>query len=231
MSIRNTLFLCACLLGAVACGDDSSMAFDGGNDDTGVDAPPECTTDRMCDDGLFCNGVESCEAGSCVSGDTILCDDGIECTIDLCDDELDACVAAAPDVDGDGSRDAACLDGDGAPLGADCDDADPLRFPGTPAVCDLEGHDEDCAWDTIGPADLSQNLGITGTPDQAKVLDEKRNLVLEAANKHGKTCAMLCANAEQARQWKEAGALILAYASEVDVLHDAFSDAMKRIKG
>jgi len=42
---------------------------------------------------------------------------------------------------------------------------------------------------------------------------------------------MLCANAEQARQWKEAGALILAYASEADVLHDAFSDAMKRIKG
>ena len=84
---------------------------------------------------------------------------------------------------------------------------------------------------TIGPADLSQNLGITGMPDQAKVLDEKRNLVLEAVNKHGKTCAMLCANAEQARQWKEAGALILAYASEVDVLHDAFSDAMKRIKG
>ncbi len=154
MSVRNTWFLCACLLGVLACGDDSSMAFDGGNDDTGVDAAPECTTDRTCDDGLFCNGVESCETGTCVPGETILCDDGIECTIDLCDDELDACVAAAPDVDGDGSRDAACLDGDGAPLGADCDDADALRFPGNPEVCDLEGHDEDCDLDTIGARDL-----------------------------------------------------------------------------
>jgi 2-keto-3-deoxy-L-rhamnonate aldolase RhmA len=84
---------------------------------------------------------------------------------------------------------------------------------------------------TIGPADLSQNLGIAGTPDQAKVLDEKRTQVLEAAKKHGKTCAMLVSSAEQARQWKEAGALILAYASEVDVLHDAFEQAMARIKG
>ena len=45
---------------------------------------------------------------------------------------------------------------------------------------------------TIGPADLAQDLGVFGTPDQARVLDEKRDLVLAAAKKHGKTCAMLC---------------------------------------
>lgn len=84
---------------------------------------------------------------------------------------------------------------------------------------------------TLGPADLSQDLGVAGTPDQAKVLDEKRTEILEAAKKHGKTCAMLVSSAEQAQQWKEAGALILAYSSEVDVLHRAYTDAMARIRG
>ena len=58
---------------------------------------------------------------------------------------------------------------------------------------------------TIGPADLAQDLGVFGTPDQARVLDEKRDLVLAAAKKHGKTCAMLCSTQEQAQQWKAAG--------------------------
>ena len=84
---------------------------------------------------------------------------------------------------------------------------------------------------TIGPADLAQDLGVFGTPDQARVLDEKRDLVLSAAKKHGKTCAMLCSSYEQAQQWKAAGALLLAYSSDSEVLHNAMSAAMARIKG
>jgi 2-keto-3-deoxy-L-rhamnonate aldolase RhmA len=84
---------------------------------------------------------------------------------------------------------------------------------------------------TIGPADLSQDLGVFGTPDQARVLDEKRDLVLAAAKKHGKTCAMLCSSYEQAQQWKTAGALLLAYSSDSEVLHGGYSAAMARIKG
>ena len=45
---------------------------------------------------------------------------------------------------------------------------------------------------TIGPADLAQDLGVFGLPEQARVLDEKRDQILAAAKKHGKTCAMLC---------------------------------------
>src|SRR5208282_610891 len=44
---------------------------------------------------------------------------------------------------------------------------------------------------TLGPADLAQDLGVFGSPDQARVLDEKRDLILAAAKRHGKTCAML----------------------------------------
>jgi 2-keto-3-deoxy-L-rhamnonate aldolase RhmA len=84
---------------------------------------------------------------------------------------------------------------------------------------------------TLGPNDLAQNLGVFGTPDEGRALDEKRDLVLAAAKKHGKTCAMFVSSAEQARQWKEAGVLLLAYASDVDVLHGGFSRAMTEIKG
>jgi 2-keto-3-deoxy-L-rhamnonate aldolase RhmA len=84
---------------------------------------------------------------------------------------------------------------------------------------------------TLGPADLAQDLGVFGSPDQARVLDEKRDLILQAARKHGKTGAMLVSSPEQLEQWKKAGALLLAYSSDVEMLHGGFSAAMKRIKG
>lgn len=84
---------------------------------------------------------------------------------------------------------------------------------------------------TLGPNDLAQDLGVFGTPDQGRVLDEKRELILAATRKHGKTCAMLVSSAEQARKWKDAGALLLVYRSEVDMLHSGFSRAMAEIKG
>jgi 2-dehydro-3-deoxyglucarate aldolase/4-hydroxy-2-oxoheptanedioate aldolase len=63
------------------------------------------------------------------------------------------------------------------------------------------------------------------------VLDEKRDLILAAAKKYGKTCSMLVTSAEQARQWKEAGALLLVYLSDVEMLHSGFSRAMASIRG
>lgn len=84
---------------------------------------------------------------------------------------------------------------------------------------------------TLGPADLAQDLGVFGTPDQARVIDEKRDLVLAAARKHGKTCAMLCASAAEVKKWKDLGALLLAYSSDADILHAGFSRAMADLKG
>lgn len=41
-----------------------------------------------CSDGLFCNGLETCEATKgCVLGDPPGVDDGIECTVDSCDED------------------------------------------------------------------------------------------------------------------------------------------------
>jgi 2-dehydro-3-deoxyglucarate aldolase/4-hydroxy-2-oxoheptanedioate aldolase len=84
---------------------------------------------------------------------------------------------------------------------------------------------------TIGPADLSQDLGVFGTSDQARVLDEKRDLVLAACKRHGKVCAMLVNSFEQMQQWCDAGALLLAYSSDAEILYNGYSAAMKRIKG
>jgi 2-keto-3-deoxy-L-rhamnonate aldolase RhmA len=84
---------------------------------------------------------------------------------------------------------------------------------------------------TIGPTDLAQDLGVYGTPDMEKVLDERRWRIVEAARRHGKTTAMLAFNEQQTRQWKEAGALLLAYSSEVGVLQGAYRRALAEIKG
>ncbi len=51
--------------------------------------PPECTVSQDCEDGLFCNGVESCQAGVCVSGAAPLC----TTPTPICDETADACVA------------------------------------------------------------------------------------------------------------------------------------------
>lgn len=83
---------------------------------------------------------------------------------------------------------------------------------------------------TLGPTDLAQNLGVFGKPEMGKVLDERRDLILAAAKKHGKTCAMLVGSQEQAQQWKEAGVLLLVYKSEVEILANGFRDAMKAIR-
>lgn len=84
---------------------------------------------------------------------------------------------------------------------------------------------------TIGPNDLAQNLGVSGTQQQGEVLDAHRDRVLAAANKHGKTTAMLAFSQAEVKKWKDAGALILAYSSDTDMLHSGFTRAMKDLKG
>ncbi len=139
----------------VACaGCGGPAPIDAGTDAASTpDAPASCTTDAQCDDGLFCNGTERCEAGACVMGATVRCDDGIDCTVDGCSEVTRACVSRVPDADLDGAGDRACIDAAGAPLGTDCADDDANRFPGNTEVCDAAAHDEDCDDTTLGAPD------------------------------------------------------------------------------
>ena len=83
---------------------------------------------------------------------------------------------------------------------------------------------------TLGPSDLAQELNVAGTPDQAKVIDEHRMILIEAANRHGKDVAMLVPTLEEAERWIAAGVKIIAYSSDVDILAKGFVEAAQRLK-
>ncbi len=69
-----------------------------------------CTADKECDDGIFCNGKETCNAyakatgtnppvtGVCQSGIPVDCNDGVDCTMDSCNEDTDSCVNTADDA-------------------------------------------------------------------------------------------------------------------------------------
>ncbi|MEZ4247946.1 MAG: putative metal-binding motif-containing protein [Polyangiales bacterium] len=108
---------------AFGCGGGGGMG-----DDAGADADV-CAT---CDDGLYCNGEESCVEGVCRPGTA-------PCAV--CDEEADRCSEC--DADGDGARATGCG-------GDDCDDGNAAVRPGATEICDLEGVDEDCDPSTFG---------------------------------------------------------------------------------
>jgi hypothetical protein len=58
----------------------------------------ECTVDADCDDSMFCNGAETCVAGTCQPGTPVDCDDGVDCTVDACDEVNDSCVNTPDDA-------------------------------------------------------------------------------------------------------------------------------------
>jgi 2-keto-3-deoxy-L-rhamnonate aldolase RhmA len=84
---------------------------------------------------------------------------------------------------------------------------------------------------TLGPSDLAQELGVMGTPDQGRVIDEHRERLIAAARKHGKDVAMLVQSLEEAERWMERGAKIIAYGSDAAILRAGFSAAARRLKG
>ncbi len=72
------------------------------------------------------------DAGDCDDDDETVSPDGLEIPYDGLDQDCSG--GDLTDVDGDGAQ--------GGPLGSDCDDRDPTRFPGAPELPD--GIDQDC---------------------------------------------------------------------------------------
>lgn len=124
----------------VACGDDSDPTSDAGGDVSSV-----CTSNAECDDGLFCNGSETCDPDA-ASSDSAGCVTGSPPCAE-CDEDADECTGCETSGDSDG--DGAIATGCG---GDDCDDTDPDRFPGNTETCD-DGHDEDCDPTTLAGAE------------------------------------------------------------------------------
>lgn len=60
-----------------------------------------CSVDADCDDGLYCNGVESCSPeGVCVSGEAVQCSDGLFCNgEEICNEATDSCESGNLTID------------------------------------------------------------------------------------------------------------------------------------
>ncbi len=80
-----------CQAGApVDCADTVACTADSCDEVNDVCA--HATTDSLCDNGLFCDGAETCHvAFGCQAGPAIVCNDGIVCTADSCNETTDSC--------------------------------------------------------------------------------------------------------------------------------------------
>jgi 2-keto-3-deoxy-L-rhamnonate aldolase RhmA len=83
---------------------------------------------------------------------------------------------------------------------------------------------------TLGPSDLAQELGVLGTPDQRRVIDEYRGRMIEAARKHGKDVAMLVQSVDDGRRWIQAGVRMIVYASDIDILKNGFGTVVNQLR-
>jgi streptogramin lyase len=143
-----------------ACDDGLVCTVDRCDED--ADRCERTPDDRLCSDGVFCNGAEVCslEDKQCIPGVAPTCDDGADCTADLCDAELDACINTPDDAACDDAMwcngaerclvREGCVDG----VAPDCDDDDVCTLD----ICDEEndrcvhpipeeicnGEDDDC---------------------------------------------------------------------------------------
>ncbi|MGB0716276.1 MAG: hypothetical protein ACPGXK_10380 [Phycisphaerae bacterium] len=107
------------------CNDNIDCTTDSCDPNTGqcVNTP----VDSACDNGLFCDGVETCDPlNGCVGGDPVDCNDSVSCTVDSCDEDADQCVNSPQDSLCDNTQ--FC---DGAET---CDPINDCQ-PGTPVDC------------------------------------------------------------------------------------------------
>ena len=149
--------------GAVVCNTNAGdpCVSDGCDSGTGL-----CTTSHTaasCDDGDACTTGDICSFGTCSSGAPLLCNAnaGNPCIADSCNSAT-GCVTSfttsacddgngctSPDICSGGLCNPGSSpdeDSDGVVCDLDCDDNDPLNFPGNNEVCDNQDNDVSSAF-------------------------------------------------------------------------------------
>src|SRR5688572_29199985 len=82
----------------VACDDGVDCTADACDEEAGG-VCVSVAQDSNCSNGVFCDGAEVCDAlQGCQPGTAVTCDDMQACTVDACDEDLDAC-GFTPDDD------------------------------------------------------------------------------------------------------------------------------------
>ncbi|MGB2985870.1 MAG: agmatine deiminase family protein, partial [Phycisphaerae bacterium] len=75
---------------AVDCNDGVACTDDSCNE--GTDSCDNVANDANCDNGLYCDGAETCDLDyDCQPGTAIDCDDSVDCTDDSCNEGTDSC--------------------------------------------------------------------------------------------------------------------------------------------
>ena len=86
----------SCQPGVDPCDDSVTCTVD--SCDEGTDTCTNTPTDGLCDNGLFCDGDETCDALLGCQPGVFPCDDGVACTDDTCDEPTDTCVFTENDA-------------------------------------------------------------------------------------------------------------------------------------
>jgi len=81
---------CEVVAAGTACASDGNQCTDNMCDGAGACVHPAVTNGTACDDGLFCDGSDTCVGGVCVAESIDPCLSGSECA-DLCDEVNDTC--------------------------------------------------------------------------------------------------------------------------------------------
>ncbi len=136
---------------------DDGVGCTTGTCDAASDACVQTPNDAMCDDGVACDGVETCDASGatpgdgCAAGAPVDCDDSLSCTIDSCGEPSGTCTYVGVDGDMDGFAQEGCAGG------TDCNDSASAVRPGATEVCD--GIDNDCTGTADDGSGMSCALG------------------------------------------------------------------------
>ena len=139
------------------CKDNLSCTNDSCDPDTGL-----ChfvPSDVYCDDGAYCSGTELCRPESahadgdgCISVDAPIVDDGVECTVDSCDEDADA-VRNVPNDDAC-SDDGECARGVcRTSVGCAVEPTEGVLCDDQSGVCDGAGECVACRDTTVGGVD------------------------------------------------------------------------------
>ncbi len=102
----------------------------------------------------------------------------------------------------------------------------PEAFRNCEAIAGVEGID----LLVIGPADLAQEPGISGTPDEEEKLDTYRYLLAEAAIKHGKPWEIGVWTQESALRWAGEGCPVLMYMTDTSALQAGYAPALAEME-
>lgn len=83
----------------------------------------------------------------------------------------------------------------------------------------------------MGPADLAQELGIYGSPEESTVVEKYRLRLRDAALKHQKNWEMGVWSDAEASRWIEAGCRLVTYQTETTVLRHTYGAVVSTFAG